>query len=272
MSQIPPQIRFPEGGKIWLDDLFDFIGNVFRKGSEKRPDNQPHKITIEFWEKIDPEALIDSFTVVAHDNNVLLHITEIQVDDSGKKLKIFVDVSGTTKKDRLEKEISREYAVETQKREDNGTINYIFIETLIQNHQNLYGSSSSYTNVKEILMSESYQSKYDQRNANNQFVDTTQSGSNVTFNQQNYTPEQKQNLAEAAAEIQQLLYQLAQTNPTSTEAFTEAIHQEVKRNPTLKVRLQGALKAGGLEALKAIFNHPLFSIPAETVKGWLEAE
>ncbi|OKH52856.1 hypothetical protein NIES2101_13490 [Calothrix sp. HK-06] len=130
----------------------------------------------------------------------------------------------------------------------------------------------NYNKAESTSMSESYQSKYDQRNANNQFVDTAQSGSNVTFNQQNYTPEQKQNLAEAAAEIQQLLYQLAQTNPTSTEGFTEAIHQEIKRNPTLKARLQGALKAGGLEALKAIFNHPLFSIPAETVKGWLEAE
>ncbi|WP_016952822.1 COR domain-containing protein [Anabaena sp. PCC 7108] len=122
-------------------------------------------------------------------------------------------------------------------------------------------------------MSESYQSKYDQRNANNQFVDTAQSGSNVTFNQNNYTPEQKQNLAEAAAEIQQLLHQLSKNNQTATnEGITNAIHQEIKRNPTLKSRLIAALKAGGLEALKAIFNHPVFSIPAETIKGFLEAE
>jgi hypothetical protein len=87
----------------------------------------------------------------------------------------------------------------------------------------------------------------------------------------NYTPEQKQTLAEAA-EIQQLLYQLSQSYPTTDEAVTEAIHQEIRRNLTLRARLQSALKAGGLEALKAIFNHPLFSIPAETIKGWLEAE
>ncbi|MEA5552831.1 COR domain-containing protein, partial [Anabaena cylindrica UHCC 0172] len=122
-------------------------------------------------------------------------------------------------------------------------------------------------------MSEAYQSKYDQRNANNQFVDTAQSGSNVTFNQNNYTAEQKQNLAEAAAEIQQLLHQLSKNNQTATnEGITNAIHQEIKRNPTLKSRLISALKAGGLEALKAIFNHPVFSIPAETIKGFLEAE
>lgn len=99
-------------------------------------------------------------------------------------------------------------------------------------------------------------------------VTANQIGGNIT----NYTPEQKKNLAEAAAEIQQLLHQLSQTNTATNETITEAIYQEIKRNPTLKARLQSALKAGGLEALKAIFNHPLFSIPAETIKGWLEAE
>lgn len=82
---------------------------------------------------------------------------------------------------------------------------------------------------------------------------------------------QQQNLREAAAEIQKLLNQLAQNNST-TEVATEAIHKEIKRNPTLEARLQSALKAGGLEAMKAIFDHPFFSIPAESIKGWLEAE
>lgn len=42
--------------------------------------------------------------------------------------------------------------------------------------------------------------------------------------------------------------------------------------PTLKHRLRSALRARGIEALKAIFNHPLVSIPIETIKGWVEAE
>jgi HEAT repeat protein len=82
-----------------------------------------------------------------------------------------------------------------------------------------------------------------------------------------------QNLVDAAAEIQQLLNQIAQTNPTMTEsAVAVAIQHEIKENPTLKQRLRGALKAGGIEALKAIFNHPLVSVPIETIKGWIEAE
>ncbi len=65
--------------------------------------------------------------------------------------------------------------------------------------------------------------------------------------------------------------------PTLTESnnpivVAEAIQQEIKRNPTFKQRLRSALKAGGIEALKAIFNHPLINIPIETIKGWIEAE
>ena len=102
-------------------------------------------------------------------------------------------------------------------------------------------------------------------------------GGNIIGTQYNYPPEQKQNLAEAAKEIQQLLDQLAQTNPTLTESnnpivVAEAIQQEINRNPTFKQRLRSALKAGGIEALKAIFNHPLINIPIETIKGWIEAE
>ncbi|ELS33782.1 MULTISPECIES: HEAT repeat domain-containing protein [Pseudanabaena] len=81
----------------------------------------------------------------------------------------------------------------------------------------------------------------------------------------------KQNLAEATKEVQELLNQLAKTNP-SEATIAETIHQEIKRNPTLKARLVNALKTGGIEALKAIFNNPLVSIPVETVKGFLEAE
>ncbi|WP_341732933.1 HEAT repeat domain-containing protein [Microcoleus sp. EPA2] len=81
-----------------------------------------------------------------------------------------------------------------------------------------------------------------------------------------------QNLVDAAAEIQQLLNQIAQ-NPTVPESVVaEAIHHEIKENLTLKQRLRSALKAGGIEALKAIFNHPLVSVPIETIKGWIEAE
>jgi hypothetical protein len=91
------------------------------------------------------------------------------------------------------------------------------------------------------------------------------------YHEHNYA--QEQNLATAASEIQKLLDQLAQSYPNSTEAtLVQAIQVEIQRNPTLKARLINALKSGGVEALKAIFNHPFVSVPVETIKGFLEAE
>ncbi len=59
-----------------------------------------------------------------------------------------------------------------------------------------------------------------------------------------------------------MLDDLAQTHPNCTEAIlVGAIQTEINRNPTLKDRLINALKAGGIEMLKAIFNHPYSKYP-----------
>lgn len=115
--------------------------------------------------------------------------------------------------------------------------------------------------------------KYDMRGSHfGNFADTVQEGGKQQTIQHIYASDQRQNLAEAAVEIQQLLDRLATTNFASDEERSEAIYKEIQKNPALKTRLINALKSGGLEALKAVFNHPLFSISVETVKGWLEAE
>jgi hypothetical protein len=91
----------------------------------------------------------------------------------------------------------------------------------------------------------------------------------------NYPSEQKQNLAEAAAEIQQLLNQLSQTNPTSTEieklTVVARAAEEIKNNPPLKDKVINALKAGSVETFKEAINHPLVNILVATIEGWTEA-
>jgi hypothetical protein len=103
-------------------------------------------------------------------------------------------------------------------------------------------------------------------------VHAHQIGGNIT----NYTPEQKQNLAEAAAEIQQLLQQLEQNYPTTTPLEREAVVKEalkqIESNPTFKARVIGALKAGGTEALKELVDHPLINIFIAALEGWQDAE
>ncbi|MFN6565245.1 MAG: pentapeptide repeat-containing protein [Nostoc sp. ChiSLP01] len=103
-------------------------------------------------------------------------------------------------------------------------------------------------------------------------VNAGQIGGNIT----NYNPEQKQNLAEAAAEIQQLLNQLSQTYPTVTTSEKMSVVakavDEIESNPTLKARVIGALKAGGTEAFKELIDHPLVNILLASIEGWQEAE
>lgn len=92
----------------------------------------------------------------------------------------------------------------------------------------------------------------------------------------NYPPEQRQSLAEAAAEIQQLLQQLERSYPTNTPLEKQAVVTEalkrIESNPTLKARVVGALKAGGTEAIKELVDHPLIHILLAALEGWQEAE
>ena len=87
---------------------------------------------------------------------------------------------------------------------------------------------------------------------------------------------QSGNLAEAAAEIKQLLDQLATdySDLDPDEKLTTAkikLREATKADPTLKDRLLGAIESGGSEAIKTLLsNNPFVSIPLETLRGWLK--
>ncbi|MDB9310872.1 hypothetical protein PN471_20035 [Aphanizomenon sp. CS-733/32] len=74
---------------------------------------------------------------------------------------------------------------------------------------------------------------------------------------------EKQNLAQVAQDIQELLNQLSQSYPTSTvsEKMALAIEatQNIKNNPTLLQKTMSALKAGGTAALEQALSHPAAS-------------
>ena len=83
---------------------------------------------------------------------------------------------------------------------------------------------------------------------------------------------EKQNLADAAEEIQGLLEQLSETYPTTTSrekniVVGEAVEQ-IESNFTRKSKVINALKAGGTEALREAIDHPLGNIFVATIEGW----
>ena len=95
--------------------------------------------------------------------------------------------------------------------------------------------------------------------------------------QHNYAPEQKQNLAEAAKEIQQLLDQLSQIYPTTTEREKQALASQaiarIKRdNPTTWQRLRSAGEAALIEALKEVLDNPFVNVTVAAVQGYRDAE
>lgn len=88
------------------------------------------------------------------------------------------------------------------------------------------------------------------------------------------TSEEKQNLAEAAAEIQQLLAHLSQTYPTTTTAekaniSTKAI-EEIEKKPDTKAKIVKALKTGGVAALIELTNNPVVKILTPMLESLLE--
>jgi len=87
---------------------------------------------------------------------------------------------------------------------------------------------------------------------------------------------QQRNLAEAAAEIQQLLEQLEKSHPANTTAgkmaiATEAISQ-IDSNPTLAARILSALKVGGISAFEQLLNHPAASFVIGALEDWQETK
>lgn len=101
--------------------------------------------------------------------------------------------------------------------------------------------------------------------ANNQF--TRQQTNQGIY----YLYEEKQTLAEAAAEIQQLLKQLKKTNPTATDAEKIA-HVNDETTPSFKRRVVGALQAGGEAALEEFLDNPYVNVGKAIVKGWIKPE
>jgi uncharacterized protein YjbI with pentapeptide repeats len=112
-----------------------------------------------------------------------------------------------------------------------------------------------------------------QKTVNIQNIQNLEGNNNLVSDiQHNYAPEQKQTLAEAAAEIQQLLKQLEQTNPTATEA-QQIEHINNETTPNFKRRFASALQAFGETAIdEFVLENKWLKVAKETIKRWMKPE
>jgi hypothetical protein len=86
-----------------------------------------------------------------------------------------------------------------------------------------------------------------------------------------FQSEQKQTLAGAAAEIQQLLQRLETTNATATE-HEKITYVNDETTPSFKRRVVGALQAGGEAAIEEFLDNPYINVGKAIVKGWIKPE
>ncbi|WP_242040279.1 hypothetical protein [Anabaena subtropica] len=83
-----------------------------------------------------------------------------------------------------------------------------------------------------------------------------------------YLSVQKRNLAEAAAEIQSLLKQLEQTNPTATE-HEQISYVNIATNSDIKQRVITAVKEGGETAIEEFLEHSYFHVIKAIIRHWI---
>ncbi len=85
---------------------------------------------------------------------------------------------------------------------------------------------------------------------------------------------EKQNLAEAAEEIQQILEQLSQTYPTETlvqkAVVAEEAIKQIENKPTLKKQVLSAIKAMGVQVLMEAIDHPVANVFREGIEAFQE--
>ncbi|MGK7899225.1 MAG: hypothetical protein AB4372_37820 [Xenococcus sp. (in: cyanobacteria)] len=89
-------------------------------------------------------------------------------------------------------------------------------------------------------------------------------------------PEQKQSLAEVAAEIQKLLEQLDKNYSSDTttgkmKIATEVV-EHIDSDPTLTDRIISALQAGSVSALDSLLDHPAASFVIGALEDWQQSK
>ena len=99
-----------------------------------------------------------------------------------------------------------------------------------------------------------------------------------TYVEGNYynNSQEKQSLAEAASEIQELLKQLEESYPTQTLTQKAVVAEEalkkIEADANWKQRVISGVKAMGIEAFMELIDNPVANILRAGIEGFIEAE
>ena len=138
-----------------------------------------------------------------------------------------------------------------------------FIQIIIGQSQVQDSSSESQSS------SESFSNDLREVNVAN-FANKVSGNARQQANQHIHLSESRKTLAEAAEEIQKLLKQLEQTDPTATE-LEKVAYVNDETTPSFKRRVAGALQESGETAIdEFILENKYLKVIKSAIKGWLQ--
>jgi hypothetical protein len=204
-------------------------------------------------------------------------------------LKLFYDTVGDQRNSALDRRDMLKHLVEQEgmpQEEAESAFRYLLDEELLEAMTLRGGTSITHSGVKEIEASIKYPEQATQHfsakaiqvfiqdiivggkfeNINNSTV-VNHSEIDNSFNQ---STDNEKTLAEAAAEIQELLKQLEMTNPTATEA-DKITYVNIATKPALKQRVISALKEGTNTAIdEFIMDSKYLKVVKAVIQGWFQ--
>jgi hypothetical protein len=151
------------------------------------------------------------------------------------------------------------------------------LQTDLENDDNVQSICNLYyhnyrTNLVATIMNEM---NLDQRNSSIG-VGGIQGNINTENLAGTFNEAEKQNLAEAVAEIRQVWEELCQTYPSNTPKqkiiVAEEVVDRIESDPAWKQRAINALQKGALAGFEKVIDNPGGAFIVEAIKGWQEAE
>jgi uncharacterized protein YjbI with pentapeptide repeats len=221
-------------------------------------------IDITFTEGIDWQAFFQSFQELRHerpDEDISIQGMERKGDAFVVRLEVTADADKAS----IETQVKQLYVSQL------AALEARYEERLRLQSEEIAHYRQTQTSFLTIVqtMAEKESSKYDLRGAQFGGGFATEGGTQTGGIQNNYSSPEKQDLAEAAAEIQRLLKMLEETNPSATEAEQKAF-VSAAIPPTLKQRAVGALQSGGQAALEEFLQNPYVNVALAIIEGWRE--
>ncbi|MEG4915103.1 pentapeptide repeat-containing protein [Microcoleus sp. B7-D4] len=268
----PDRVFQPGDFEKFYKKMMNVVQILFRNGIDKEAFIEAFQKLIEEY----PDITFDSIKGMERkDNDMMMTLQVPETADKGKIERLLQDVyEANLKAARLQGEL------EAEKRRNQDNKDLAMIKLMGNPSPAIQVTQTYHFRAKNQTMNNTDNNRQgDTYNQSGKFGVGHMSGGEIQSGAKvagELHETQPKTLAESAVEIQQLLQILDRSYPPDIPADTQAeIDVAVKgiaKNPALKERVIGALKSGGIEAVKEITDNYYVNILLAAYEGWQKPE